>query len=177
MLLYLRLPHDIFKVFGTDLQLPSNPFFALSLATNILVTALTGALWILFNLWRQQHVKMSSSCSRAVESGVIYSATVLAYLILGAIPSASIVQEPIFEMLTQVMGIAPTLIIVRVGLGVHVQNVESTVKTAQAMSDRGSTYKRPFFGPQSDRNKDMPAIPQDVEKGQPEYGSGKPWGL
>jgi hypothetical protein len=38
-----------------------------------------------------------------VESGVLYSGTVLAYLILGAIPSASIVQEPIFEMLTQVM--------------------------------------------------------------------------
>ncbi|KAJ7605466.1 hypothetical protein DFH06DRAFT_1150561 [Mycena polygramma] len=29
------------SVFGVDLQLPSNPFFALSLATNVIVTALT----------------------------------------------------------------------------------------------------------------------------------------
>ncbi|KAJ7605468.1 hypothetical protein DFH06DRAFT_1150563 [Mycena polygramma] len=57
-----------------------------------------------------------STISILVESGVLYSATVLGYLIVGAFPSTNIVQEPIYEMLTQVMGIAPTLIIVRVGL-------------------------------------------------------------
>jgi hypothetical protein len=34
---------------------------------------------------------------------VIYSATVLVYLILSAIPSAVILQEPIYQMLTQVL--------------------------------------------------------------------------
>jgi hypothetical protein len=40
---------------------------------------------------------------RSVESGVMYSAAVSTYLILGAIPSASIVQEPVMEMLTQLV--------------------------------------------------------------------------
>jgi hypothetical protein len=38
-----------------------------------------------------------------VESGVIYSASVLTYLILGAIPSVSIVQEPVLAVLAQVV--------------------------------------------------------------------------
>jgi hypothetical protein len=40
---------------------------------------------------------------RSVESGVIYSAAVLTYLILGAIPSAEVVQNPIVEMLAQLV--------------------------------------------------------------------------
>lgn len=38
-----------------------------------------------------------------VESGVIYSAGVLTYLILGAIPSTLVAQDPVVEMLAQVV--------------------------------------------------------------------------
>ncbi|KAJ7750626.1 hypothetical protein B0H16DRAFT_1549668 [Mycena metata] len=123
------------SVFGVDLRLPSSPFFALSFATNVLVTALTaGRIWWLYRkaqVYLKADVKHRylSAIGITVESGVLYSATVLAYLILGAIPGAEIVQGPIFQMLTQVMGIAPTLIIVRVGLGVNVQTSSRDTST------------------------------------------------
>ncbi|KAF7362566.1 hypothetical protein MVEN_00604900 [Mycena venus] len=149
------------SVFGVDIKLPENPYFALSLATNVLVTALTaGRIWWVCRQSRlcrkfrtEDQKRCVSAISILVESGLLYSAAVLAYLVLGAIPRVRIVQEPIYEMLTQVMGIAPTLIIVRVGLGVKAPNVEGTlmVKTADVISDN------------------------DVEKGPSDYEAQKPW--
>ncbi|KAJ7744645.1 hypothetical protein B0H16DRAFT_1857432, partial [Mycena metata] len=52
-------------------------------------------------------------CHR-IDSGALYSVSVLTYLIVDAIPAVAILTEPLFQMLAQVMGIAPTLIIVRV---------------------------------------------------------------
>ncbi|KAJ7023357.1 hypothetical protein C8F04DRAFT_1134553 [Mycena alexandri] len=114
--------------------------------------------------------RYTSAISILVESGVIYSATVLAYLILGAIPSANIVQEPIFQMLTQVLGIAPTLIIVRVGLGVSVQSVESAVRTAVATSDSEVRPHHILGIPANspDLEKEIPAPPMDLEDGRHE---------
>ncbi|KAJ7605451.1 hypothetical protein DFH06DRAFT_1252863 [Mycena polygramma] len=153
------------SVFGVDLQLPSNPFFALSLATNVIVTALTaGRIWWICRQCRKYSTNRTdaqrrcmSTISILVESGVLYSATVLGYLIVGAFPSTNIVQEPIYEMLTQVMGIAPTLIIVRVGLGCEVQNFDG-VKRMEG--DRTPSL--------------VPSLPHDVEKGPLEY---RPWSL
>jgi len=132
-------------VFGWDILLPLPPFFVLTLATNVLVTFLTaGRIWWICRQARI-HLKTAvqkqsvSSLAIVVESGVIYSAAVLTYLILGAIPSAEVVQNPIVEMLAQLVGIVPTLIIVRVGLGLSVQSIESTVAAAKASSDYSST--------------------------------------
>ncbi|KAJ7860323.1 hypothetical protein B0H13DRAFT_1901022 [Mycena leptocephala] len=118
-----------------------------------------------------------STIAIVVESGVMYSAAVSTYLILGAIPSASIVQEPVMEMLTQLVGIVPTLIIVRVGLGVSVQSVEASVKTATTLSD-SLPHKHHILGttrpsPQNIVDKD-PSIPYDVEKGNVSREVGKP---
>ncbi|KAJ7819307.1 hypothetical protein B0H13DRAFT_2682583 [Mycena leptocephala] len=159
------------SVFGVDMLLPSNPFFSLSLATNILVTTVTaGRIWWIYHkartyLQRNVQRRYLSAISILVESGVLYSATVLAYLILGAIPSARIVQNPIYQMLTQIMGIAPTLIIVRVGLGVSVQSVEVTVKRAEAKSE----------GAVKSNGQKMSLPSQGCGKGTPEYGPRKPW--
>ncbi|KAJ7140925.1 hypothetical protein C8R44DRAFT_762099 [Mycena epipterygia] len=170
------------SVFGWDILLPVVPFFALSLATNVLVTTLTAArIWWICRQARAYlrtdlQKRCVSSISIIVESGVIYSASVLAYLILGAIPSASIVQEPIMQMLAQVVGIVPTLIIVRVGLGVSIQSTEATVKAAEEMSGDTLQSQRPLGvirmerGLPYDLEKDMPSIPyDDVEKGSASY--------
>jgi hypothetical protein len=69
----------------------------------------------------------------------------------------------------------PTLIIVRVGLGLSVQSVESSVKTAASMSEEDSRRKRrPIFGMPYSIDKEMPSIPGDVEKGGASYGTGTP---
>ncbi|KAJ7671201.1 hypothetical protein B0H17DRAFT_195513 [Mycena rosella] len=162
------------SVLGWDILLPFDPFFAMSLATNVLVTALTaGRIWWICRQARRylktaMQKRAVASISILVESGVIYSASVLAYLILGAIPSAqaSFWQQPIFEMLGQIVGIVPTLIIVRVGMGVSIQSVESTVEAATVMSDKGMPYNL---------DKEMPSLPYDIEKGASSYGIGKPY--
>ncbi|KAF7368226.1 hypothetical protein MVEN_00142500 [Mycena venus] len=156
-------------VFGLDPTLPANPFLALSLATNILVTAMTaGRIWWIYRTARvylQADVQRRyvSAMSILVESGVLYSATVLAYLILGAIPSTKILQPPTLQVLNQIMGIAPTLIIVRVGLGVDVPSVQATAK-APASSRKESV--RTGHSPEN-----MPTFPAEVEKGSSRYGS------
>ncbi|KAJ6594685.1 hypothetical protein B0H19DRAFT_1096454 [Mycena capillaripes] len=167
------------SVFGWDILLPLDPFFALSLATNILVTTLTaGRIWWICRRARaylktDAQRRYVSSISILIESGVIYSVSVLTYLILGAIPSASIVQEPVMEMLAQVVGIVPTLIIVRVGLGVSVQSVEASVKTAKTMNAEGSPHKRHILGitrhergSSCSLDKTLPYTPDDLEKGK-----------
>ncbi|KAJ7466901.1 hypothetical protein FB451DRAFT_1259467 [Mycena latifolia] len=178
----------ITSVIGWDILLPLDPFFGLSLATNVLVTALTaGRIWWICRKARAYlktdlQKRYVSSISILVESGVIYGASVLIYLILGA--SASIVQEPIFEMLAQIVGIVPTLIIVRVGLGISVESIESAVKAAAIMSENEDAYprKRPILGiirpdkgmPYSLDTKELPSTPSDIEKGRSSYGAGTP---
>ncbi|KAJ6592867.1 hypothetical protein B0H19DRAFT_1224644 [Mycena capillaripes] len=159
------------SVFAVDIQLPANPFFSLSLATNVIVMALTaGRIWWIcrqcrlhFKFRTQAQRRCMSTISILVESGVLYSATVLAYLIVRSFPdNINIVQEPIYQMLTQVMGIAPTLIIVRVGLGVGVHSMEGTIKTIQ-ITLRDQQSVKDFDNDES----------FDVEKGRMEFRSSR----
>ncbi|KAJ7138066.1 hypothetical protein C8R44DRAFT_766767 [Mycena epipterygia] len=164
------------SIFGWDILLPLPPFFELSLATNVLVTGLTaGRIWWICRQARtylktDMQKRYVSSIAIVVESGVIYSASVLTYLILGAIPSASVAQNPVVEMLGQLVGIVPTLIIVRVGLGLSVQSIESTVSAARATDTSSAplALTSGFDIVSSDR----PAS-YDAEKGMaPPYESG-----
>ncbi|KAJ6484643.1 hypothetical protein C8R45DRAFT_931093 [Mycena sanguinolenta] len=152
-------------IFALDLKLPGTPFFVLSFSTNVLVTALTaGRIWWFF---RRSHIllkgedqrRLASAMAIIVESGALYSAAVLSYLILGAFPSTVIIQEPIFQM----MGIAPTLIIVRAGLG---QTVNTTIKGVEDTSNSLPSYNPPTRGSQNNLEKHMPPIPWDVEDGK-----------
>ncbi|KAJ6469248.1 hypothetical protein C8R45DRAFT_1016475 [Mycena sanguinolenta] len=155
-------------VFGVDFSLPTDPFFAFTLGTNILVTAMTaGRIWWTFRAARSYmqpdlRRRYISAMSILVESGMLYSATVLVYLILGAIPITEILCTPIFTMLTQVVGIAPTLIIVRVGLGTSVSSVNVTAKTAV------SSQKHPVRTAPS-----LDSIP-DLEKGSSDWDPSRP---
>ncbi|KAJ7438208.1 hypothetical protein B0H11DRAFT_2293977 [Mycena galericulata] len=187
------------SIFGWDILLPLPPFFELSLATNVLVTSLTaGRIWWICRQART-HLKTDTqkrsvaSISIIIESGVIYSASVLVYLILGAIPSALVMQDPIVEMLAQVVGIVPTLIIVRVSIGMSVQSIEGTVAAAEALSNDTRPPKkrhilrigRPIPMEEDMRNYDCEKAAPDPsyhyakgsEAGSYSYGIGKPQGL
>ncbi|KAF7359788.1 hypothetical protein MVEN_00703900 [Mycena venus] len=165
-------------VFGLDFTLSPYPFFGLTLATNVLVTALTAGRirWICRQSRAYLKVadqrRYASSVAILVESGMVYSAAILTYLVVISIPGlVNTLGEPILQMLAQVMGIAPTLIIVRVGLGVSVENLESTVRTAQATSTSflGSRLTQPDF------NENVTVVFPDVEKGQFDHGSESGW--
>lgn len=118
-------------VFGVDQSLPLTPFYIITLGNNVLVTGLTaGRIWW---IGRQARVHLNpamqkryvSSIAIIVESGVIYSAAILTFLILGVIPFTYPAADPTVDMLAQIVGIVPTLIIVRVGLEVSVQSTQS----------------------------------------------------
>ncbi|KAJ7658053.1 hypothetical protein B0H17DRAFT_1097225 [Mycena rosella] len=126
---------------GLDVFLDATPQFAVILATNFLATGLTaGRIW-----WISHHSRayLGATAQRryafaialVVESGMLYSATILAFLIVISFPSlSSTLEEPLLQIVTQVMGIAPTLIIVRVGLDVTVEDSLSTFRTTTTTS-------------------------------------------
>ncbi|KAJ6564572.1 hypothetical protein B0H19DRAFT_80533 [Mycena capillaripes] len=126
---------------GFDVFMDATPQFAVILATNFLATGLTaGRIWWISHYCREYlgtatQRRYTFAIVVAVESGLLYSATILAFLIVISFPSLLYtLEEPLIQIVTQVMGIAPTLIIVRVGLGVAVEDSLSTCRTKTTTS-------------------------------------------
>ncbi|KAJ7870379.1 hypothetical protein B0H13DRAFT_2280639 [Mycena leptocephala] len=87
--------------------------------------------------------RYASAIALIVESGMLYSATVLSFLIVISFPClSSTLEEPLLQIVTQVMGIALTLIIVRVGLGVTVEDSLSTTTTSIPLRQQGHASSR-----------------------------------
>ncbi|KAF5343923.1 hypothetical protein D9758_012129 [Tetrapyrgos nigripes] len=102
-------------------------FFSLNIATNVLLTLLiAGRIW-----WLRREVVgyLGSAVNKRylmtihiiIESGLIYPLALILELILNS--DTGIEFHTRFSILTQVVGIAPTSIIVRTGLGIAVENV------------------------------------------------------
>ncbi|KAJ7654241.1 hypothetical protein B0H17DRAFT_1214450 [Mycena rosella] len=95
--------------------------FALSLCLNFIVSALiVGRIWQISRQNRMQGISLTdSTIQRAigiiVESGLLFLAAQFVFVVLFAIKHpAQAILEPVA---TQIYGISPTLIVVRVGLG------------------------------------------------------------
>jgi hypothetical protein len=127
---------------------------------------------------------------------MLYSATILAFLIVISFPSlSSTLEEPLLQIVTQVMvcmpfirfypihdwvfnfpqGIAPTLIIVRVGLGVTVEDSLSTTTTSIPLRQQGHASSRLGSIGSADPKENL--LPGFVAR-QNDHGFGKPryWG-
>jgi len=107
-------------ILGYSIQLPM--FFILSLSMNLFVPALVaGRLW-----WVVRRIRGPSGAATRrkgrnamviiLESGLIYSVFVSFHM--GFFHSQNPVDTVVYAALSQVVGMVPTLIIVRVGLGV-----------------------------------------------------------
>jgi len=137
------------SVFGWDLDLPLPPFFEISLATNVLVTGLTvGRIWWIYrqnrmHLTSDMRKKYFTSMAIIVESGLLYSVATMVYLILSAIPFTTVAQDPTATMLSQLVGIVPTLIIVRIGMGFGIERVESTGSSEPTLDSEAYSRSRP----------------------------------
>ncbi|KAF9462266.1 hypothetical protein BDZ94DRAFT_733362 [Collybia nuda] len=114
----------------------------ITLATNIVLTLLSAGRiwWISRELWKTVGPGISKTYNAAIaliiESGAIYCASIIAYLvaIMGKSYnrssyslSADTVARAFFGILTQIVGIIPTLIVVRMGLGITTEDVQSVV--------------------------------------------------
>jgi len=124
-------------VFGYSLQL--RLFFILSLTTNLFVSTLTaGRIWWITRLasplLESQTLKRSSKAVAIVlESGAIYAIAVSIHMVLFHLNLPG--DDVAFLALGQIVGIVPTLIIVRVGLG-------ATMECNMASSESGSNPQK-----------------------------------
>ncbi|KAG6334145.1 hypothetical protein ID866_4952 [Astraeus odoratus] len=122
--------------------------YTLPLCTNVIVTSL-----IVFRIWYTSYILPSSppfagqtAARRAmmliIESGLLYLLTQLVYVVLFALehPATGIIAV----IAVQIYGIAPTLIIIRVALGISAEQTSNTmvstrIKWVARHSDRTGT--------------------------------------
>ncbi|KAF8999660.1 hypothetical protein BDQ17DRAFT_1195941, partial [Cyathus striatus] len=103
----------------------ASALFSMSLATNVIVTSLiAGRIWWISRmtvhvLGKKHGRKYVGAMAIILESGAIYSASLLTLLILYLLKTNA--QFIVYDSVAQIMGIVPTLIIVRVGLGLSTQ--------------------------------------------------------
>jgi hypothetical protein len=130
------------NVFASNIAEWGTALFSLSLATNIIVTSLiAGRIWWLSRnirtyLGQRHQAKYYKAIGIIIESGAIYAISLLILLVLYT--SKTNAQYIVYDALSQIMGIVPTLIIVRIGLGIHVQDNSTTFATTVRGDDSGS---------------------------------------
>jgi hypothetical protein len=107
--------------------------FILSLLTNLLVTTLIASR--IYWIGRRSNAvngpghsqKYNYTVAIVLESGALYLAPLVILLVLFSLNLVS--AYIVYAALAQIMGLAPTIIIVRVGLGISTQAVEGTVRS------------------------------------------------
>ncbi|KIJ35026.1 hypothetical protein M422DRAFT_212789 [Sphaerobolus stellatus SS14] len=113
------------NVFALNIAEWGTALFSLSLATNIVVTSLiAGRIWWISrqtqaHVGRKHRQKYNNAVAIILESGAIYSVSQMTLLILYCVKTNAVFI--VYDALAQIMGIVPTLIIVRVGLGLTTQ--------------------------------------------------------
>ncbi|KAJ6605453.1 hypothetical protein DFH09DRAFT_1121395 [Mycena vulgaris] len=132
-------------VFSADQQIPLSAFYAMTLATNVVLSVLTaGRIWWIGRQSRLAQTSKSSAqspyastISIILESGIIYSVFVVVRIAVDDLQPDGVVFF-VTEMLRQIVGIVPTLIIVRVGLGISVETSSSTASGTAAGARSGT---------------------------------------
>lgn len=130
-------------VFASDIAIWGTALFALSLSTNIVVTSLiAGRIWWIGrqaakSLGGAHGQKYSQALVIIIESGAIYSVCLFILLILYVTKANA--QYIVYDSLAQIMGIVPTLIIVRVGLGLTKGDVTTFAGNAATRTIGGSS--------------------------------------
>ncbi|KAF9456130.1 hypothetical protein BDZ94DRAFT_440025 [Collybia nuda] len=136
---------------GLDTRTP----LIFTLATNVALTGLSaGRIWWISRKLRilgpKVTRKYNTIIALIVESGLIYCIAIAAYLIsipnnIGfdgfGVTTSEIVVKTFFVILTQVVGIVPTLMVVRIGLGVSTEDAQ-TILTSQIRFDQGEDGAR-----------------------------------
>ncbi|TFK96167.1 hypothetical protein BDV98DRAFT_597846 [Pterulicium gracile] len=122
--------------------------YSVMLANNILSTTLIASrIWWRSRQsgsalgWRHQ-AKYNWIIAIVIESGAIYSFSLLIYLVLYTIESQA--QKLILDSLCQIASIMPTLIIVRIGLGMGPHDISPTFQTTIPNSRHFSSVRFRF---------------------------------
>ncbi|KAG7097508.1 hypothetical protein E1B28_004850 [Marasmius oreades] len=127
-------PHA--QIFAIELQNWIVSFFSLTLATNLICTALVASrVWYI-----NRSSKLFSNKSLTpvvllvIESGAIYSATLIALLILYKVESWF--QYVLLDAISPIVGLVFSMIIIRIGLGIILPNGQTRFSAAQSATLR-----------------------------------------
>ncbi|KAK7056663.1 hypothetical protein VNI00_002380 [Paramarasmius palmivorus] len=124
------------SVFSKHVSDWATTLFTLTFVTNVIVTSLIAMkIWRMARntstyLGRQHGLKYSRALVVIVESGALYSGSLLILLVLFTTNNEA--QIILYSSVSQIVGIAPTLIIVRLGLGLTVRDNLTTVATSNS---------------------------------------------
>ncbi|KAK7455791.1 hypothetical protein VKT23_010822 [Stygiomarasmius scandens] len=125
-------------------------FLTMNVINNVLLTTLiAGKIWWIVRqidkvclsteAWKVPRKRYESSVALIVESGLLYP---VATLIFEVLPQTMPVFPNLYAIMTQMAGIAPTLIIVRVQLGVSIDSVDESIGMhSNTASLRGSCFE------------------------------------
>ncbi|KAF9070141.1 hypothetical protein BDP27DRAFT_1324367 [Rhodocollybia butyracea] len=109
-------------------------FWILTFVENIALSSLTaGKIWYINNeagevLGSSVKTRYNMIAAIILESGIVYSAMVLATSITSMAPVHNLIYAScLLASLTQIVGIAPSLIVIRVALGVDTHDVVSSI--------------------------------------------------
>ncbi|KAJ6495812.1 hypothetical protein C8R47DRAFT_373389 [Mycena vitilis] len=136
------------EIFAEELSRWITSFFSMTFATNVICTAL-----VAYRVWsiNKKHVsfrvhKLRPLMLLIVESGAIYSATLMVLLILYNVDSWF--QYVVLDAVSPIVGIVFSVIILRIVLGISTEEGETALLDAgdirlSRMPSRGSNYKVP----------------------------------
>ncbi|KAJ6461225.1 hypothetical protein C8R47DRAFT_1225917 [Mycena vitilis] len=126
-------------VFTTTIAEWGTTLFSLSLGTNIIVTSLIAEYTGLEGGPKYSSLgthNYQNTIAIVLESGIIYSVGLVTLLIVYR--SGTNAQYIVYDAMAQIMGIVPTMIIVRVGLGLATQEKNSGAATPSDSSAMGN---------------------------------------
>ncbi|KAF9458795.1 hypothetical protein BDZ94DRAFT_1325225 [Collybia nuda] len=135
------------EIFVIELKQWIVSFFSMTLATNIICTGL-----VAFRIWHinRQNVSFSNNSLRPVmllviESGAIYSATLLVLLILYEVESWF--QYVLLDAVSPIVGLVFSMVIVRIGLGITSASGETgkTLANSASQPRLGTHSKNPPY--------------------------------
>ncbi|KAL0568328.1 hypothetical protein V5O48_013662 [Marasmius crinis-equi] len=140
------------QIFAIQLQSWIVSFFSLTLATNLICTTMVASrIWYINRAtWKLTERSLNPVVMLVIESGAIYSATLITLLIL--YKAQSWFQYVLLDAISPIVGLVFSMIIVRIGLGITLPSGQtrfSTQSTAPTIQLRGNKDVEAQRGPQA----------------------------
>ncbi|KAJ4489953.1 hypothetical protein J3R30DRAFT_9966 [Lentinula aciculospora] len=132
-------------------------FWILAIVENVVLTALiTGKIWYIKHeaggiLGSAVKIKYNMIAAIILESGFVYSAIVLATSVTSMMTHNAIYASCLLAAATQIVGIAPCLMIIRIALGVDTRDVLSSIAIMTNHTTSG-TIRQTIQDPSEFRN-------------------------
>ncbi|KAF5346012.1 hypothetical protein D9758_013880 [Tetrapyrgos nigripes] len=167
---WLTLPGKMMSLESSSLRIIATVYLSMNALINVLVTGLiAGRIWWIA---RQAHQILGIKTRQryrtviaiVLESGIFYPIS----LIVCSVSLFVLLPATLHPLLIQIVGIVPTLIIVRAGLGIAIENVEDAVISQESRSNERDYDISPTV---TQISLPLPIADIELQEGSYSYGS------